>query len=121
MIKVTQPEHMNDTFARVFNTRKLEDLLALYEPEAILRIDAAQSFTGADQIAAALGREMQAQARGDQFTELVPTRGGQGVGLHHTSASLSAFSSAASSSAERKFSRSWISTSPSGSDSTPFR
>jgi ketosteroid isomerase-like protein len=54
---------MNDTFARVFNTRKLEDLLALYEPEAVLRIDAAQSFTGADQIAAALGHFMQMPGR----------------------------------------------------------
>jgi ketosteroid isomerase-like protein len=59
MIKVAQPQDMNDTFARVFNTRKLEDLLALYEPNAILYVDAAQRFQGREQIAAALANFLQ--------------------------------------------------------------
>jgi uncharacterized protein (TIGR02246 family) len=59
MIKVAQPQDMNDTFARVFNTRKLEDLLALYEPDAILYVDAVQRFRGSEQIAAALANFLQ--------------------------------------------------------------
>lgn len=36
---VTKPDQMNDTFARAFNSRKIENLLVLYEPDAVLRID----------------------------------------------------------------------------------
>jgi uncharacterized protein (TIGR02246 family) len=57
--KVAQPQDMNDTFARVFNTRKLEDLLALYESDAVLCVDAAQRLQGRDAIAAALANLLQ--------------------------------------------------------------
>lgn len=32
--KVTTPREMNEIFARTFNSRNLEDLLSLYEPDA---------------------------------------------------------------------------------------
>ena len=41
MFTVTTPSAMNETFARAFNSRKLDDLTALYEADAVLK-------TGAD-------------------------------------------------------------------------
>ncbi len=38
-ISVTNPKHMNEIFARAFNTRKIDNLLSLYEPEAVLLTD----------------------------------------------------------------------------------
>lgn len=35
-INVTQPERMNAAFAQAFNTREIENLLGLYEPDAVL-------------------------------------------------------------------------------------
>ena len=40
MFAVTMPDAMNETFARAFNSRSIDNLLALYEPEAILKTDA---------------------------------------------------------------------------------
>lgn len=55
MFKVTAPHEMNATFARAFNSRKLENLLALYEPDARLRVDLSdRTFTGHAEIATAL-------------------------------------------------------------------
>lgn len=39
MFKVTEPQLMNETFARAFNSRRIENLLSLYEPEATLLVD----------------------------------------------------------------------------------
>ena len=39
MFKVTDPREMNETFARAFNRRSLDNLLALYEKDAMLRVD----------------------------------------------------------------------------------
>ena len=39
MFKVTSPGKMNETFARAFNSRDIDCLLALYEPAALLRTD----------------------------------------------------------------------------------
>ena len=38
MFKVTAPAQMNETFARAVNTRRLETVLSLFEPDAALRI-----------------------------------------------------------------------------------
>lgn len=46
MFKVTIPHEMNKTFALAFNTRDINNLMALYEEKAVLRIDAEQTFTG---------------------------------------------------------------------------
>ncbi|AOZ02162.1 hypothetical protein BKK81_22940 [Cupriavidus sp. USMAHM13] len=55
--QVMTPAAMNETFARAFNSRRLENLLALYEPDAILKTDGATpAFEGAGQIAGALGQ-----------------------------------------------------------------
>lgn len=43
MFKVHAPNEMNETFARAFNSRKLENLLALYQPDAVLLVDASGS------------------------------------------------------------------------------
>lgn len=37
--KVAHPEDMNEAFARAFNSRQMAALLALYEDEAVLRVD----------------------------------------------------------------------------------
>lgn len=60
MFKVNAPHEMNETFVRAFNSRKLSNLLALYEPNAIVRVDADRTFAGTDQIASALGEFLQA-------------------------------------------------------------
>mgnify|MGYP003417320565 CR=1 FL=1 len=46
MFKVNMPHAMNQTFARAFNTRDIDNLMALYEENAVLRIDAEKTFTG---------------------------------------------------------------------------
>lgn len=38
-ISITEPERMNEAFARAFNTREIDNLLGLYEPEAVLLTD----------------------------------------------------------------------------------
>ena len=37
-LKAAEPERMNEAFARAFNTRKIENLLALYEPKSVRRV-----------------------------------------------------------------------------------
>ena len=39
MFKVHAPQEMNATFARAFNSRSLDNMLSLYEPEAVLLTD----------------------------------------------------------------------------------
>ena len=51
MFKVNMPHEMNKTFARAFNTRDINNLMALYEENAVLRIDAEKTFTGKTVIA----------------------------------------------------------------------
>ncbi|MDH7796182.1 MULTISPECIES: nuclear transport factor 2 family protein [unclassified Beijerinckia] len=52
---VTQPDQMNTTFARAFNSRKIGNLLVLYEPDATLRVDdIASDITGLEAISHAL-------------------------------------------------------------------
>lgn len=60
MFKVNAPEDMNETFVRAYNSRKLANLLALYEPTAIVRVDAERTFAGTEQIASALGEFLSA-------------------------------------------------------------
>ncbi|MDQ3657633.1 MAG: nuclear transport factor 2 family protein [Chloroflexota bacterium] len=45
---------MNATFARLVNERNLEALLELYEPSAVVRIDAEHTFQGTTEIETAL-------------------------------------------------------------------
>jgi len=60
MFKVTTPASMNEAFARAFNSRHIDNLLSLYEPEAALRTDAStQTFRGKSAIAAELGKLLQ--------------------------------------------------------------
>lgn len=55
MFKVMKPGEMNETFAAAVNSRNIENLLALYEPGAVLMTDGLDSkCTGKDEIAAAL-------------------------------------------------------------------
>ena len=51
MFKVTMPHEMNQTFAQAFNTRDINNLMALYEENAVLRIDSEKTFTGKAMIA----------------------------------------------------------------------
>jgi ketosteroid isomerase-like protein len=54
-MKVTNPSAMNETFARAFNSRSLDNLLSLYEPDAALRVDAStETRIGLGQIAETL-------------------------------------------------------------------
>jgi len=46
MFKVNMPHEMNQTFARAFNTRDIDNLMALYEENAVLRIDTEKTFAG---------------------------------------------------------------------------
>ena len=50
MFKVNMPHEMNKTFALAFNSRDINNLMALYEEAAVLRIDAEKTFTGKDSI-----------------------------------------------------------------------
>ena len=54
MFKVNMPHEMNQTFARAFNSRDIDNLMALYEERAVLRIDAEKTFTGKAAIAVEL-------------------------------------------------------------------
>ena len=54
MFKVNMPHEMNQTFARAFNSRDIDNLMALYEEKAVLRIDAKKTFTGKAAIAVEL-------------------------------------------------------------------
>lgn len=56
MFKVHAPREMNDCFARAFNSRRIENLLALYEKDAVLLVDASgDARAGHD----AIGRELE--------------------------------------------------------------
>lgn len=49
---VTEPARMNEAFARAFNSRDIGNLLALYEPDAVLRVDGSgKNLTGLAAIA----------------------------------------------------------------------
>jgi ketosteroid isomerase-like protein len=55
---------MNEMFARAFNSRNIDNLLALYETSAVLRVDdSGRSITGLDAIADKLGGLMQGPGR----------------------------------------------------------
>ena len=41
-MSVIEPRQMNEAFARAFNSRNIENLLALYEPGAMLRVDGSE-------------------------------------------------------------------------------
>jgi ketosteroid isomerase-like protein len=57
MFKITTPAAMNEAFARAFNSRHIDNLLSLYEPDAVLRTDASTpSCRGKPAIAAELGK-----------------------------------------------------------------
>ncbi|WP_211851528.1 YybH family protein [Plastoroseomonas hellenica] len=61
---VTDPRGMNEAFARAFNSRSLDGLLALYEPGAVLRVDGSdRDLSGPGQIADALRGLLQAPGR----------------------------------------------------------
>lgn len=56
MFKVTTPAAMNEAFAHAFNSRSIDNLLSLYEPDAALRTDASTpTRRGKTAIAAELG------------------------------------------------------------------
>lgn len=63
MFKVTEPQLMNETFARAFNSRRIENMLSLYEPEAILLVDG----SGCDLVGL--------QAIAEEFTRLLAAPG----------------------------------------------
>ena len=50
MFKVNKPNDMNETFAKAFNSRDINNLMALYEDNAVLRIDSEKTFTGKKEI-----------------------------------------------------------------------
>jgi hypothetical protein len=55
MFNVSAPHEMNETFARAFNTRNLNNLLDLYEVGAQLRVDESErTLTGAIEIGSEL-------------------------------------------------------------------
>ncbi|HZH26903.1 MAG TPA: nuclear transport factor 2 family protein [Azospirillaceae bacterium] len=59
-MKVTQPGQMNDAFARAFNSRNIDELLTLYEPDAVLRVDGTdRTLAGVDAIAGELKQLLQ--------------------------------------------------------------
>lgn len=61
MLKVRTPREMNETFARAFNSGSIDNLLALYEPTAVLRNDGTgKSLTGQNEIATGLQELLQA-------------------------------------------------------------
>ncbi|WP_275187824.1 nuclear transport factor 2 family protein [Bradyrhizobium sp. CSA112] len=58
---VTEPAQMNEAFAQAFNSRNIDNLLALYEMDAVLRVDGSErSLIGLDAIAGDLQRLLQA-------------------------------------------------------------
>lgn len=53
---ITSPHEINAAFARAFNARSIESLIALYEPDAVLKVDGSdKSLAGQSAIA----RELQ--------------------------------------------------------------
>ena len=61
MFKVSAPHEMNETFARAFNTRSLNNLLDLYEAGAQLRVDEGErTLKGATEIGSELQSLLQA-------------------------------------------------------------
>lgn len=59
-MKVDDPVSMNETFARAFNSGRLENLLALYERDAVLLTDAgSEGHAGAAAIANTLASLLQ--------------------------------------------------------------
>lgn len=60
MFRVHAPQEMNETFARAFNSRKLESLLTLYETDAVHLDGSGSSATGLDAIGAELARLLEA-------------------------------------------------------------
>lgn len=57
---VTEPAQMNEAFAQAFNSRNIDNLLALYEVDAVLRVDGSErSLIGLDAIASGLQRLLQ--------------------------------------------------------------
>lgn len=60
-MKVTDPRDMNAAFARAFNSRNIDNLLALYAPDATLAVDeSGRTATGLDAIATELKQLLQA-------------------------------------------------------------
>ncbi|WP_245319896.1 nuclear transport factor 2 family protein [Bradyrhizobium sp. LMTR 3] len=58
---VTEPAQMNGAFAQAFNSRNIDNMLALYEVDAVLRVDGSErSLIGLDAIAGELQRLLQA-------------------------------------------------------------
>ena len=59
-MNVTHPGQMNEAFARAFNSRNMDELLALYEPNAVLRVDGTErTLAGLDAIAGELKQFLQ--------------------------------------------------------------
>lgn len=54
MLKVYKPEDMNSAFAEAFNSGDIENLMALYEPDAVLVPQPGQVVEGTQAIRAAL-------------------------------------------------------------------
>lgn len=59
MTQVNRPQEMNQAFADAFNTRDINALMALYEDNALLRIDSEETFTGKAMIANELKKLLQ--------------------------------------------------------------
>ncbi len=62
-MKVTDPQAMNETFAQAFNNRNIEDLLALYEPDAVHVDPDGHGVAGTAAIATALRGLLQVPGR----------------------------------------------------------
>ena len=54
MAQVYMPHEMNQAFAHAFNTRDINNIMALYEENAVLRIDSKETFIGKASIAVEL-------------------------------------------------------------------
>ena len=59
-MKVMNPRMMSETFAQVFNSRDINSLLALYEPEAALRVGPSERTLTGGGLADELGALLQA-------------------------------------------------------------
>lgn len=59
-MRVTNPHMMNETFAQAFNSRKLDNVLALYEPGALLRVGPGDTTLSGSGLANELGTLLQA-------------------------------------------------------------
>lgn len=61
---VREPSRMNQAFAEAFNSRCVQNLLALYEPDAVLRVDGSgRELIGLSAIEQELARLLQAPGR----------------------------------------------------------